>query len=176
MGNGVDGLEESHELPTVPDSIAAARSIVLGLGTGLPQCVRDDAALLVSELMSNTVRHGGDTALLTATLHDGLLRVAVHDDGAGLPAMQERVPDLSTTSGRGLQIVDRVADRWGVELDDGGPGKTVWFQLDAAAAPHAVADGASGATHDVRSDVRSDVPGDETSVPTEEREDRSAWS
>jgi len=168
VGRGVERLEESHELPTVPDSIAAARAIVLGVGTGLPQWVRDDAALLVSELMSNTVRHGGETALVTATLRDGSLRVAVHDDGAGLPAMHDELPDLSTTSGRGLQIVDRVADRWGVELDDGGPGKTVWFQLDAGAAPGALRSRVRGAP--------DDVPGDKTSEVAEEREDRSAWS
>jgi len=168
VGRDLSGREEAHELPTVPDSIAAARSIVLDLGIGLPHRVRDDAALLVSELMSNTVRHGGDTARLTASLRDGLLRVAVHDDGVGRPAMQQTVPDLSTTSGRGLQIVDRVADRWGVEPDECGPGKTVWFQLDAGAAASTARDGASG--------VPDDVPSDNTSAPAEEKEDRSAWS
>lgn len=168
MGREDEGLEESRELPTAPDSIATARSIVLGMGSGLPQWLRDDAALLVSELMSNTVRHGGETALLTVTLRDGLLTVAVHDDGAGLPEMHDEVPDLSTTSGRGLQIVDRVADSWGVDLDAGGPGKTVWFRLDAGAASGTPRDGARGAP--------DDVSGDKSSVLMEEREDRSAWS
>lgn len=172
MGRRVEGLEESHELPTVPDSIATARSIVLGVGSGLPQRLRDDAALLVSELMSNTVRHGGETALLTASLRDGLLTVAVHDDGAGLPAMHDEVPDLSTTSGRGLQIVDRVADSWGVEPDAGGPGKTVWFRLDAGATSSIPRDGMRGAP----GDAPADAPGDTSSVLMEEREDRSAWS
>lgn len=148
--------EESHELPAVPDSIARSRAIVLGVGSGLPQRVRDDAALLVSELMSNTVRHGGAAARLTVAVDDCLLTVSVHDDGAELPVMGQELPDPSITSGRGLRIIERVAQRWGTDVDADGRGKTVWFEL-ATAVP-VVAEGADeGKNH-------------------EEREDRSVWS
>lgn len=164
-GRSVEHVEEHHELPAVPESVAAARSIVRRIGDVLPQHVREDAALLVSELMSNTVRHGGDTALLTATLRGGRLRVAVHDRGAGLPMMNDREHDVSTPSGRGLLIVDRIAHRWGVERDEIGPGKTVWFQLDAVGTPTSGSEDARYSTHD----LRADVSGHDTSAHRRER-------
>ena len=120
---------QPYELPAVPDAVAAARAIVGDVAAGLPLDLRDDAALLVSELMSNAVRHGGATATLTVGIHDGFLTVEVHDDGAGRPAMPAGALDPTETSGRGLRILDRVATQWGVEDDHRGSGKTVWFRL-----------------------------------------------
>lgn len=123
------GSSEPYELPAVPDAVAAARAIVDDVAIDLPLALRDDAALLVSELMSNAVRHGGATATLTVWIRDGFLTVEVHDDGAGRPAMRAGVLDPTQTSGRGLRILDRVAAQWGVEDDRRGSGKTVWFRL-----------------------------------------------
>ncbi|WP_017933675.1 ATP-binding protein [Nocardioides sp. Iso805N] len=120
---------ESLELPAVPTSIGTARTVVATVGARLPQGLRDDAALLVSELMSNAVRHGAGLALLTVSLHDGALTVAVHDDGVGLPLVRTGIGDPSAASGRGLGIVQRLADQWGVDVDQGREGKTVWFRL-----------------------------------------------
>jgi anti-sigma regulatory factor (Ser/Thr protein kinase) len=126
-------VSESHDLPASADSIAVARSIVLRLGEQLPDKLRDDAALLVSELMSNVVRHGGDLARLTVSAGPDSLRIAVHDDGAGAPTMRAGAIDPTAASGRGLRIVDTLARRWGVDPDPDGAGKTVWFELVVAA-------------------------------------------
>jgi anti-sigma regulatory factor (Ser/Thr protein kinase) len=120
---------EPYEMAAVPASIGEARAIVGDVAAHLPLALRDDAALLVSELMSNAVRHGGATATLTVWVQDGYLTVEVHDDGAGRPAMRSGVLDPAVASGRGLRILDRVAAQWGVEDDHGGMGKTVWFRL-----------------------------------------------
>ncbi|MGZ4475495.1 MAG: ATP-binding protein [Nocardioides sp.] len=120
---------ERHELPAVPGAVAAARAIVDEVATSLSVALRDDAALLVSELMSNAVRHGGAIATLTVSLAEGYLSVALHDDGAGRPVMPSGALDPSVASGRGLRILDRIAAQWGVEDDRVGSGKTVWFRL-----------------------------------------------
>lgn len=120
---------ESLELPAVAASIGTARTVVATVTALLPQGLRDDAALLVSELMSNAVRHGAGLALLTVSLHDETLTVAVHDDGVGVPTVRTGIGDPSAASGRGLGIVERLADQWGVDVDQGREGKTVWFRL-----------------------------------------------
>lgn len=123
---------EFHEFAATVGSIAEARSIVAGAGTALPPPVRDDAVLLVSELMSNAVRHGGSWVRLELTVGDDVFTVAVHDDGPGMPIMRNGTRDASLGSGRGLQIVDKIADEWGVDVDRAG--KTVWFQLKSTTA------------------------------------------
>jgi anti-sigma regulatory factor (Ser/Thr protein kinase) len=92
----------------------------------LPRPVIDDACLLVSELVTNGVRHAR-TMLTVAVDCDGdRVSVAVHDDSAAAVAPR---PDLSPAdeSGRGLALVEAVARAWGVVTGD--TGKTVWFRL-----------------------------------------------
>ena len=89
----------------------------------------DDAILLVSELVTNAVKYGpehGEIRLIVAET-DSTMRVTVHDTGAGpLPEMRPRDRLPHEGGGHGLRLVDRVADRWGVER-----GSTrVWFELD----------------------------------------------
>ncbi|WGL50363.1 ATP-binding protein [Nocardioides sp. BP30] len=131
---------ESLELPAVADSIGTARTAVARFAADLPQSLRDDAALLVSELMSNAVRHGAGIAVLTLSLSEEMLTVAVHDDGAELPMMGAGISDPAAASGRGLGIVERLAAQWGVDVDRGAPGKTVWFRLAVAKATWGQAD------------------------------------
>lgn len=84
----------------------------------------DLAALLVSELVTNGVRHAR-TRLLLRVRPGEPLRVEVRDD---LPVPPIRaVPGAEDGSGRGLQILEALATRWGVEVDEDG--KTVWFEL-----------------------------------------------
>ncbi len=91
----------------------------------------DDAVLLVSELASNAVLHAHTAMVVGAcwTPSTGVLRVCVLDDDATEPAL--RHADATATSGRGLEIVDRVATRWG--SIQGAEGKSVWFELTPAA-------------------------------------------
>ena len=92
-----------------------------------------DTALLVSELVGNAVTHGSgsghDAVELTAELNGERLRVQVSDSGSGfIPANEEREASLDDTSGRGLQLLRTLADRFGVETDR--PGAQVWFEID----------------------------------------------
>jgi anti-sigma regulatory factor (Ser/Thr protein kinase) len=91
-----------------------------------------DAALVVSELLSNAIRHAaplpGSQVRVAWTLSDGTLRVAVSDAGAGpLPRLTR--PTLSAPGGRGLGIVESLSSRWGVRRDDSET--TVWAVLAA---------------------------------------------
>jgi anti-sigma regulatory factor (Ser/Thr protein kinase) len=88
----------------------------------------EDAVLLVSELVTNAVKYGGDGAieLLIAQPSDQV-RVAVRDPGGPGPLPEMRTPGTAG-GGHGLRLVDEIADRWGVEH-----GSTiVWFEFDVA--------------------------------------------
>jgi anti-sigma regulatory factor (Ser/Thr protein kinase) len=87
-------------------------------------------ALLMSELINNSVEHAGpgafDDILLDAWITAALVSVRVSDGGTGFTA----VPPRDGASGDrhwGLQLVERLADRWGI---DPAAGTTVWFELD----------------------------------------------
>jgi anti-sigma regulatory factor (Ser/Thr protein kinase) len=119
------------DVPFAPDVTApgAARSELraLPLNTG----ERDIVALLVSELVTNCVR---DAALGTrqrirmwAHVTDQAIRVEVIDGGAGIGvALRKAAPP---DRGWGLQLVEELADRWGITL---AAGSHVWFELDRA--------------------------------------------
>lgn len=119
----------SLELPPTADSVGRARAAVRDVGAGLPREVLADAELLVSELMSNAVRHGGADIRLTVSSRPGSLTVSVFDAGAELPAIRTGEIDRTVASGRGLRMVQQLADDWGVDVDHGGAGKAVWFRL-----------------------------------------------
>lgn len=79
--------------------------------------------LVLSELVSNAVLHAGGSIEVSLRLADGLLTIMVRDAGDGVPAV---VPvTRRTVGGNGLDIVSRLAETWGVTLNQGG-GKTVW--------------------------------------------------
>jgi anti-sigma regulatory factor (Ser/Thr protein kinase) len=115
-------------LPADPTSSRVARQRVAAVlqewGAGV---LADPVELLVSELVTNAVSHvGTDVRLRVEKLPAGV-RVRVFDGGVDplQPRPREVPPDSPT--GRGLLIVDNVADRWGVERTDAG--KQVWFEL-----------------------------------------------
>jgi anti-sigma regulatory factor (Ser/Thr protein kinase) len=87
--------------------------------------LRDDAALVVSELVTNALRHGSGTVVLRASFVDGRLNIAVSDSGDALP---HQLPiDADRIGGLGLHIVERISGEWGVSPFPGG--KTVWAVL-----------------------------------------------
>lgn len=108
---------------------AARRGLLEGNGM-LPPAIRDDVLLLVSELVTNAVRHAGagpERPVQVQLLHGprGVV-VAVTDEGPGFT----RNPSPSTGSesgGWGLFLVDQIADRWGVECT--ASGSCVWFEI-----------------------------------------------
>jgi anti-sigma regulatory factor (Ser/Thr protein kinase) len=94
--------------------------------------VTETAALCLSELVTNAVIHAGTDSLLTVSLDDGVLTVQVRDHGADPGAELLDDDDPLRVFGRGLQLVDALADRWGSEHDDDGT--TSWFSLEVGSA------------------------------------------
>ncbi|MCG6493011.1 ATP-binding protein [Kitasatospora sp. A2-31] len=94
---------------------------------GVPE-LADTAELLSSELVTNALLHTGRGAVFEAVLGADLrLRIEVQDSAARMPG-RRRDPDAEyATSGRGLMLVEALADDWGVQLR--GDGKVTWFEL-----------------------------------------------
>lgn len=112
---------------------SAARAVLrdAGLVDDLPDTVRGDLELLVSELVTNGVRHAEADALRLAVERDEhRVRVRCCDGGPGFSG-RPRKPCASGEGGFGLVLVDRLADRWGVDRATPGPGCCVWFELAA---------------------------------------------
>ncbi|KOT30649.1 hypothetical protein ADK41_32475 [Streptomyces caelestis] len=112
-------------LPWSPTACSSARAVIRDV---LRQWGLDDlvstAELLVSELVSNALRHASGPLHLTLERVSGL-RCLVSDGSADLPRPADAGPE--DECGRGLLLVDMLAAQWGCE---GGPGgKSVWFEL-----------------------------------------------
>lgn len=85
----------------------------------------DAAQLLTSEVVTNSLLHARSPIRLTVEQTPAGVRVAVTDGSTVVPAM--RPQSQSATTGRGLQLLSRLADEWDTEIAEGG--KTVWFTL-----------------------------------------------
>jgi signal transduction histidine kinase len=123
-------------LPIPEDHAAArdARRFVLAHLPERPAAADVDRVLLcVSELVSNAIEHGRAPSRLDVTVTGRIVRVAVHDSDPFQPRPQ-LVSPLSLR-GRGLQIVDTAADRWGADADGDDGGKSMWFEVTMAEAP-----------------------------------------
>jgi anti-sigma regulatory factor (Ser/Thr protein kinase) len=90
----------------------------------------ESARLLVSELVVNAVLHAHTEAGLVLRFDGAVLHVEVSDGSTRMPRRRAYSP--TATTGRGLMILDAVADDWGVDLDSDS--KTVWFDLALAGA------------------------------------------
>ena len=111
-------------LDPLPAQVRHARELARDtLATwGLTEC-SETVELLVSELVTNAVRHGaGDIGL--RLIRTGSLLCEVRDDGYDLPNL--RGTDLTAENGRGLQLVTALAERWGAQRTP--TGKVVWFE------------------------------------------------
>lgn len=116
-----------------PGSLAEVRRSLEALA--VPPGLLDDAKLLLSELVGNSVRHSGlqadEYVHITAEWSGARLRVVVHDrvhPSAPRPVSGAIRPAPGAESGWGLFIVDRLASRWGTD------GAGYWFELDEAEA------------------------------------------
>jgi anti-sigma regulatory factor (Ser/Thr protein kinase) len=116
-----------------PYAAAAARRALGGLRELVGHDQLEDIALLVSELVTNSVRHGGagedDLLELTVLRHGNRLRVVVTDWGPGFDGRPRPRNRADQTGGWGLYLVERLADRWGVQREDGST--AVWFEVRA---------------------------------------------
>jgi|SRR3954469_147976 len=89
--------------------------------------IAEEADLLLSELVSNVVRHVREPMFLCLSRQEESVRVEVGDPSSDAPVLQDPGPDRE--GGRGMLLIAAVAARWGTDMhpDDG---KTVWFELD----------------------------------------------
>ena len=103
-----------------------ARLALRGLSGHVDHEISDDVRLLVSELVTNSLRHTGTSGIrLEVWGSDEVVRVEVVDDGVGFDLPSNPQPEQ--VSGWGLFMVDRLTDRWGVDT----AGETrVWFEFD----------------------------------------------
>ncbi len=114
-----------------------ARSRLAGAGIEADESLAETLILIVSELVTNAVVHTGHPAVLRMALPNGdpsaslgTVRVEVADT-CELPPTP-RHADGEETNGRGLELVDGLADRWGWRPE--GAGKAIWCEIDQCAA------------------------------------------
>ncbi|MFD4505526.1 ATP-binding protein [Streptomyces sp. NPDC058457] len=112
-----------------PEEVAALRRILrLHLGVWGLQDIIHDAQLCMSELVANVITHvgHGTPATLAVSMSGTRLRIEVHDpDSRALPTLIEA--GLDSEVGRGMALVDGLADRWGVQLC--ADRKVTWCEL-----------------------------------------------
>jgi anti-sigma regulatory factor (Ser/Thr protein kinase) len=118
------------ELEAGPGAAHEARAAVSALdGRARPE-VLDDVRLLLSEIVTNAVRHSGSpsgsTIGLAVSVSGGAVRAEVTDHGRGFAPSPRSAP-WTQAGGWGLHLVDRLATRWGV---DRGPRPRVWFEIE----------------------------------------------
>ena len=116
-----------------PESAQEVRNVLRGwLAARAPERDIDDAELVVTELVANSVRHAGlrasDVVRVRVAALDEVLHLEVEDDGAGLP--QRRKPDPGG-GGLGLNLVSKLSREWGVKHNGH---TTVWAELPLHAA------------------------------------------
>jgi anti-sigma regulatory factor (Ser/Thr protein kinase) len=118
------------EFEAGPTAAASARNALMALYGRVDKELLADVRLLVSELVTNSVRHSGirrrDTVRMDVRVTKSTVRVEVADPGHGF-APQPRDEDRSRPGGWGLYLVDQLADRWGVARDHLN---RVWFEMD----------------------------------------------
>lgn len=117
----------SESFDGAPTSAAAARRFVASQISDLSVEAREKITLMVSELASNAIRHAQTRFRVGVERTGDVVRVEVTDSGSGDPVRQS--PEPTEPSGRGLRIVDALADEWGVHHARKSD-KTVWFTLD----------------------------------------------
>ena len=111
--------------PAVPSSVRRAREDArrVGASAGISETRGDDLVLLVSELVTNVVRHSDAADVFIGFRLDDMLRVRVEDHTQGVPSLDAARP----VGGWGLQLVGMLSTAWGVIPTV--EGKAVWFDL-----------------------------------------------
>jgi serine/threonine-protein kinase RsbW len=120
-------MSEKRRFPNTPSSVTQARRFVQEHLAGTPQAVADTVAVMTSELATNSIRHAESEFEVNVDRSNREIRVEVTDEGSGTPTVLS--PDPTQPSGRGLFIVDKLADDWGVTSARDCSTKTVWFRV-----------------------------------------------
>jgi anti-sigma regulatory factor (Ser/Thr protein kinase) len=118
------------QLEAGPSAAALARNALVPIERKVDEDLMADVRLLVSELVTNSVRHADmpppGRVSLAVSLDDRTIHVEVRDNGAGFQP-RRRSAGQSKAGGWGLYLVERLADRWGVMLNHV---TRVWFEID----------------------------------------------
>jgi anti-sigma regulatory factor (Ser/Thr protein kinase) len=128
--------EISCSFPPTLTSTRDARIAVseVALAGGLDGSARDTVLLLLSELVTNAVRHAATRYQLSVRIDEQTVHIEVTDADPTEPRRRAATPDHE--GGHGLNLVERLADRWGTrDRADGVPGKTVWADIDLGRVP-----------------------------------------
>jgi anti-sigma regulatory factor (Ser/Thr protein kinase) len=112
-----------------PTSAAAARRFVdsVLVEWSWADGSHDAVLLCTDELVTNAIIHVASEIIVVVRREDGTLRVEVHDRSSRPPL--RRVHPIDAESGRGLELIEALSERWGVDAEEGG--KAVWFELSA---------------------------------------------
>ncbi len=145
------GTSSVQMLPYTASSVGVARRRLIGdlTDAGVYEATACDAGLVLSELISNALRHAtplpGSLIRVSWCLNEDCVEVAVSDGGGATVPMVNK-PAANALGGRGLGIVDRLSLRWGVYARQDGSETTVWaaLPLSVDAGHHAQASAANG--------------------------------
>ena len=121
-------MREARQFDNEPSSVTAARHFAVSVLSDVQSEAVERVQLMVSELATNAVRHTPHGFEVKIIGQGQELRVEVSDRGAADPKL--RSPRPTDPHGRGLRIVETLADDWGFERRR--LGKTVWFTLRLA--------------------------------------------
>jgi anti-sigma regulatory factor (Ser/Thr protein kinase) len=143
------GTSSVWMLPYTASSVGVARRRLIGdlAGAGVYEATARDAGLVLSELISNALRHAtplpGSLVRVSWMLSDECIEVAVSDGGGPTVPLINK-PAANALGGRGLGIVERLSSHWGVYTRQDGSETTVWAALplsdDAERAAHPAAE------------------------------------
>ncbi|MFI7454945.1 ATP-binding protein [Nonomuraea sp. NPDC049714] len=124
----------SRSFPATPMSVPEARNWARSLlSFGGPSPILDDTLLLLSEVVTNAITHSDSGQVTVQIIRLGTtVQVEVTDAGSSTtPAV--RTPALADDGGRGLWLVDTLADEWGFQHDN--TGGLVWFRMTERGRP-----------------------------------------
>lgn len=119
------------DLESGPQAAAQARRAMTKLRADLDPPLMETLRLLVTELVTNSVRHtDADGLTLKVAIGRHAVLTEVADDGPGFARDDDTAVEPEGDPGWGLFLVDRLSQRWGVSEEDGR--KRVWFELKRA--------------------------------------------
>lgn len=117
-------------LDSQPESVAQARRVTTQVIVGIDEQTLEDVRLIVSELVTNAIKHGPEGRVKLRLRHEGrTIHGEVEDEGTTTFGFRRKAR-LGPDGGLGLRLVDSLSDRWGVEAGTA----RVWFELRARSA------------------------------------------
>lgn len=130
-GNGLAAMRMELQLPAEPRAVPSARHSLASLSRLIATDILESLELLVTELVTNSVRHAElqerDRIEVIVEMTGSTVRAEVCDPGPGFEVDGPPIPDEGRSGGWGLYMVDRLSDRWGVIHERS---TRVWFELD----------------------------------------------